>query len=299
VLSDPNQETGPTPEAAAETASGADIANGTDTTNGADVANGTPPATTTPPWEPSPPHLFRYPDADALADAAAKRFLDSAKRAVAKHDQFVVVLAGGTTPQGLYRRLTEAPYRDEVPWDRTFFLFGDERCVPPDHDDSNYRMAKETLLDPLEIPDLRVLRMKGEQKPEEAARWYEVRLDDVFLLRSKKVFDLVLLGIGADGHTASLFPGTAALDETEKWVVANHVPRLDAWRLTMTIPALRRAARVMFLATGEAKARVVAEAFGDLPHDAPHPCERVVPRHGRRDVLVDHAAAALLPHGPS
>lgn len=283
-LSEPKQDPTETTSEAATTESSESAEAPSGTTAGA------------PPWQPTPPHIYRYPDAQALADAAANRFLDSATRAVAKHGQFLVVLAGGSTPRDLYRRLTEAPYRDEVPWDRTFFLFGDERCVPPDHEDSNYRSARETLLEPLEIPDMRVLRMKGEQKPEEAARRYEVRLEDVFLLRSKKVFDLVLLGIGTDGHTASLFPGTEALDETEKWVVANHVPRLDAWRLTMTIPALTRSSRVLFLAAGDSKAQVVAEAFGDAPHPSPHPCERIVPRSGRRDVLLDQAAATLLPH---
>ena len=246
-------------------------------------------------WEPAPPHVVRFDDHDALADAAAKRFLDSAERAVAKDGQFIVVLAGGSTPRGMYRRLTESPYRERVPWDRTFFVFGDERCVAPDHEDSNYRMVRETLFDPLEIPALRVLRMKGEQKPEEAARRYEVRLGDLFLVRGKPRFDMVILGIGADGHTASLFPGTAALEETSRWVVANHVPQLDATRLTLTLGALNATGRVLFLATGEDKAQTVAEAFGGLPHEEPHPCERVTPRHGRRDVFIDHPAAARIP----
>ena len=247
------------------------------------------------PWLPSPPQLFQYRDAEALAEAAAKRFLDAAKRAVAKSDRFLVVLAGGSTPKALYRRLTEPPYRDGVPWQRTYFAFGDERCVPPDHAESNYRMARESLLDPLEIPDHRVLRMKGEQVPTEAAQRYEVRLGDLFLNRASRRFDLVLLGIGTDGHTASLFPGTAALDEQERWVVANEVPQLGAWRLTLTFKALNSARRVIFLATGEEKSKVVAEAFGGLEHPDPHPCERVTPYHARREVLVDRAAASMLP----
>jgi 6-phosphogluconolactonase len=247
------------------------------------------------PWVPSPPQLFRYREPKAIAESAAKRFLDSAKRAVAKADRFIVVLAGGSTPRWLYRRLTGPPYRNEVPWNKTFFVFGDERCVPPDDEASNYRMAQETLFAPLEIPAVRVLRMKGEQVPVEAARRYEVRLGDLFLNRPKRRFDLVLLGIGADGHTASLFPGTAALEEQERWVVANEVPRLGAVRLTLTLPALNTARRVVFLATGEEKARVIAEAFGGVEHETPHPCERVAPPWGRRELLVDHAAASLIP----
>jgi 6-phosphogluconolactonase len=251
------------------------------------------------PWLPSPPQVFQYRDAEAIAEAAAKRFLDSAKRAVAKSDRFLVVLAGGSTPRALYRRLTEPPYRDKVPWKQTYFAFGDERCVPPDHEESNYRMARETLFEPLEIPDYRVLRMKGEQKPVEAARRYEVRLGDLFLNRSSRRFDLVLLGIGTDGHTASLFPGTAALEERERWVVANQVPRLGVWRITLTFKALNAARRVLFLATGEEKAKVIAEAFGGLEHPAPHPCELVTPFHARREVLVDRVAASLLPRDGS
>jgi len=248
-----------------------------------------------PPWLPSPVQVHRYKEPEAVADAAAKRFLETASRAVEKVDHFVVALAGGSTPRLLYQRLTESPYRERVPWDKTFFVFGDERCVAPDDESSNYRMAKESLFDPLEIPAHRVLRMKGEEKPADAARRYEVRLGDLFLTRPKPAFDLVLLGIGTDGHTASLFPGTEALDETERWVVANHVPQLDTWRLTLTFPALNKAKRVIFLATGESKARVIAEAFGGAEHAVPYPCERVTPLHARREALVDREAASLIP----
>jgi len=265
-----------------------------DTDAPVDPAEGTAP-TTAAPWEPIAPRIHRCKDADALAEAAAKRFAETARAAVARHGHFLVVLAGGSTPRGLYTRLTGEPYRDSLPWQQTYFAFGDERCVPPDHPDSNYRMADETLFGPLGIPETRVLRMKGEQPPKEAARRYEVRLDDLFLLVPRPQFDLVLLGIGPDGHTASLFPGTAALDETGRRVVANHVPRLDAWRLTLTFEALAATPRVVFMATGEEKARVVAEAFGGVEHAAPHPCERVASPHTHRDVFVDAAAASRLP----
>jgi 6-phosphogluconolactonase len=248
------------------------------------------------PWLPSPPQIHSYTDPEAVAEAAAKRFLDSAKRAVHKADRFNVVLAGGSTPRMLYQLLTRDPYRESVPWRRTYFVFSDERCVPPDDGASNYRMVHETLLAPLEIPEHHVLRMKGEQVPAEAAQRYEVRLGDLFLYRPQRHFDLVLLGIGTDGHTASLFPGTAALEEGERWVVANQVPQLDAWRLTLTFRALNSARRVIFLATGEQKAQVIAEAFGGVAHDEPHPCERVAPLHARREVLLDRAAAARMPH---
>lgn len=249
------------------------------------------------PWAPSPPQIYRYKDAEAVAEAAATRYLDLAKRAVQKNDRFIVTLAGGSTPRLLYKRLTESPYREKVPWKKTYFVFGDERCVAPDDEASNYRMVRETLFEPLEIPDYRVLRMKGEQTPSDAARRYGVRLNDLFLGLPKRHFDLVLLGLGTDGHTASLFPGTTALEETESWVAANEVPQLGEWRLTLTFKALNSARRVIFLVTGEQKARVVAEAFGGLEHDVPYPVERVAPLHARREVLVDLEAASLVPKG--
>jgi len=261
-----------------------------------DGAEAPTPEAAAPPWKPTPPQIHRYKDADTIAEAAAKRFLDSAQRAVNSTGRFIVVLAGGSTPRRLYSLLTESPYRERVPWSKTLFVFGDERCVPPDDEASNYRMARGTLFEPLEIPEHHVFRMKGEQPPGEAAQRYEVRLSDVFLGERKRHFDLVLLGIGTDGHTASLFPGTQALDEKARWVVANHVPQLDAWRLTLTFPALNSARRVIFLAAGETKAQVIGEAFGGIEHAEPHPCERVAPFHARREVLLDHAAASLVPH---
>jgi 6-phosphogluconolactonase len=244
---------------------------------------------------PRTPQIHRYANPDGVAKAAAKRFLDTAKRAVDKYDRFIVVLAGGSTPKLLYSLLTASPYREKVPWKKTFFVFGDERCVPPDDEASNYRMAQETLFAPLETPEHRVLRMKGERQPERAAQLYEVRLGDLFLGRSKRYFDLVLLGIGADGHTASLFPGTTALEEQERWVVANHVPQIDAWRLTLTLKALNSTRRVMFLATGEEKAQVIAEAFGGVEHETRHPCELVAPYYARKEVLIDREAASKMP----
>ena len=241
--------------------------------------------------------IHRFKDDEQLAIAAAKRIAEVANKAVEQNGRFLWVLAGGSTPQTLYRLLTGEEYRESIPWDRTILLFGDERCVPPDDEQSNYRMLQETLFDPLQISEHRIFRMKGEQGPAEAAARYAVRLNDLFLGQEARQFDLVLLGIGSDGHTASLFPETEALEESERWVVANHVPRLDCWRLTLTYPALNSARRVLFLASGEEKAEIVAEAFGGLEHPAPHPCERVIPVHGRREILVDVAAASRIPSG--
>lgn len=253
------------------------------------------PAPAEPEQPPRTPQVQRYPKPEGVAKAAAKRFLETAKRTVDKYDRFTVVLGGGEDLKRLYTLLTESPYREKVPWKKTFFVFSDERCVPPEDEHSNYRMAQETLFAPLEIPEHRVLRMKGERQPERAAQLYEVRLGDLFLGKSKRSFDLVLLGIGADGHTASLFPGTTALEEQERWVAANHVPQLDAWRLTLTPKALKSTRRVIFLATGEEKAQVISEAYGGLEHDTPHPCELVSPYYARKEVLIDRDAASKIP----
>jgi 6-phosphogluconolactonase len=239
--------------------------------------------------------IHSFGDPERVAEAAARRFVDTAQRAIKKANRFTVVLAGGSTPRLLYELLTREPFREQVDWPRVLFLFGDERSVPPDDDRSNYGMARETLLDPLSIAPHQVFRMKGEQTPREAAARYEVRLGDLFIGYETREFDLVLLGLGADGHTASLFPGSEALAEREKWVAAHHLESRDEWRLTLTVPALCSGRGVLFLVTGEEKAQAVAEAFGGLPHDPPHPAEAIVPAHGRREILVDRPAASRLP----
>ncbi len=234
------------------------------------------------------PEIVVYDDAAALARGAADRVIESARAAPGA---FALVLAGGSTPRKTYEELTRR--QSALDPQRTWFLFGDERCVPPDHERSNYRMAREALFDPLGVPPERVLRMEGERDPQDAARRYEERLRAI-LLETDPRLDLVLLGIGPDGHTASLFPGTTALEERDRWVVANWVPQLDEWRLTLTLPILNRARGVAFLVRGADKARIVAEAFGGVAHASPYPCERVRPETGALSVLLDTIAAARL-----
>lgn len=234
-------------------------------------------------------------DPDSVAETAAEMFVATAESAVHERGRFTVALAGGRTPQILYRRLAEREFACRIPWDAGWYAFGDERCVPPDHPDSNYRAAYDSLLSNVPIPPERILRMRGElDQPSRAAFFYEQSLRELFPDDRWPRFDLVLLGMGADGHTASLFPGTDALAERERWVTANWAPALDAWRLTLTLPALCAARQVLFLITGRDKATVVAQAFCGAPHDPPHPAERVVPTDGAREVLVDADAASLL-----
>ena len=184
---------------------------------------------------------------------------------------FRLSLCGGSTPKGIYAALAA---REGIDWSRVLLSFGDERCVPADHADSNYRMVKEALLDPAEVPGGSVMRMAGELPPEEAAQRYDGQLAKLAGLAGEAIFvhDLVLLGMGDDGHTASLFPGTTALEETERSAVANYVPKFDSWRLTLTYPVINAARQVAFLVKGELKRPVVDEV---LAGGSPHPAEGV------------------------
>jgi 6-phosphogluconolactonase len=233
------------------------------------------------------------PDAAALAEAGAREFSRAASDALDDRGIFRVVLAGGSTPRALYTRLTRAPFRRSIRWDRVRFFFGDERCVPPDHERSNYRMARETLFDPLKIPARHVLRMKGEEDPTRAAREYERAIRRQFSGRPAR-FDLILLGLGHDGHTASLFPSTAALAERRRLVAANSVPKFSEWRLTLTFRALNAARRVVFLVSGSEKAGVAAKILNKRRGYRDLPASAVSPRRGTLLWLLDEAAASKL-----
>lgn len=202
-----------------------------------------------------------------------------------------IVLAGGSTPRNLYERLAEV---EDVSWDNVHVWFGDERTVPPDHEDSNYGMAHEYLLSRIDIPPGNVHRMRGEDDPVAAARDYNAEIEQHVELRPSgmPIFNLVILGLGEDGHTASLFPDTEALEATTEVVVANEVPQEDTTRITLTNPALNAAEHVLFLATGESKAEPLAAivAGGD---DAP-PAAFVRPVPGELHWYVDRAAASRL-----
>lgn len=233
------------------------------------------------------------PDAPALAEAGALEFARAAKDAFEDRGIFHAVLAGGSTPRALYARLTRPPFRGSIRWDRVRFFFGDERCVPPDHERSNYRMAREALFDPLGIPAARVFRMKGEADPARAARDYEAAIRRRFAGHRAR-FDFVLLGLGEDGHTASLFPETAALAERRSLVAANEVPKLSEWRLTLTFRALNAARRVVFLVSGPEKATAAAKILKKQRGYRDLPAAGVAPRRGTLLWLLDEAAASKL-----
>ena len=198
-----------------------------------------------------------------------------AELALKARGEFRVALSGGNTPRPVYGELA----RSNLPWDRVRITFGDERCVPPDDTQSNYRMARESLFSPANVPDESVLRMRGEVDPAEAADEYQQRLDQMAEERGETIYrhDLILLGMGDDGHTASLFPGTAALNETQRRVMANFVPKFDQWRLTFTYKLINAARQICFLANATKNAELIERV---LNGDQEFPAARVRPDNG-------------------
>jgi 6-phosphogluconolactonase len=233
----------------------------------------------------SPQELFR---------AAAGKFCEVGTRAIQERGKFTVALSGGSTPRGLHQELVDN-FASRLPWENVFFFWVDERHVPPDSADSNYRMANETLLSKLPMPPDHNFRIHAElADASEAARAYEQTLRSFFHLvpSSFPRFDFVLLGMGPDGHTASLFPGTAALEERQHLVVANWVEKFEAFRITFTYPVINHAAQVMFLISGDEKAETVARAL-QIPA-ANMPCQGVRPVDGELLWFLDAGAAAKL-----
>jgi 6-phosphogluconolactonase len=236
-----------------------------------------------------------YPDAASLARAAAKHFVTLATAAIAARGRFAVALSGGSTPRATYALLASDEFTTRVDWPRVHVFWGDERCVPPDHPDSNYRMAREALLDKIPIPTENVHRIRGELAPDEAAAAYQAELEAV--LGAGGRFDLILLGMGGDGHTASLFRGAAALHEGARWVVAHYVDKLAAWRVTLTPAAINAAAQVTFVVSGAGKAERLREVLARPYQPDVLPAQIVRPTDGRLLWLVDAAAAAHLREG--
>lgn len=239
-----------------------------------------------------------FADGAELARAAAEEFTRRADEAVRTRERFTVVLSGGSTPRSLYALLADPaePFRDRIEWRAVHFFWGDERHVPPDHPESNFRMARETLLDAAPIPAENIHRIRGEEPASRAASLYEDELRALFSTAPR--FDLVLLGLGADAHTASLFPGTEAVRERERWVVASWVEKLRSFRITLTPAALNRADAVIFLVQGEEKSEALhAVLEGECDLDR-WPAQAIRPESGEVLWLVDRAAASGLKADP-
>ena len=208
---------------------------------------------------------------------AAEFILQHARAALAERDQFRIALSGGNTPRPIYTEF--ARIGRKLPWDRVFFTFGDERCVPPDDAQSNFRMARESLFVLAAVPEKSIARMRGEIDPQIGAQEYQDNLDLLAAQGGEIIYrhDLILLGMGDDGHTASLFPGTAALEETTRKVVANFVPKFDSWRITFTFPLINQARHVCFLANANKNAALLEIV---LQGDQQYPAARVEPANG-------------------
>lgn len=232
-----------------------------------------------------------------VAEAAAEKFISHATRAIEQHGRFTVALSGGSTPKALHAKLVERTAKNAklLDWSRVDFFFGDERHVPPDHPDSNFRMANETLLSKVPIPPAHVHRMHCENPDAaQAAVEYDQELAKSFHLKTEDQlprFDLILLGMGPDGHTASLFPGTPAVQELKKRVVANWVPKLNTWRVTFTRPVINHAECVLLMVCGQDKAAALREVMGAGSPDQ-YPVKYVHPTHGQLIWMVDKAAAS-------
>ena len=235
--------------------------------------------------------IFESPD--ELSSAAAELFVQIANASIAKNDSFLAALAGGSTPRSCYEKIA-SKYQAAVDWKKVWFFFGDERNVPSDSEESNYKMANESLLQPLAVDPGRVVRWPTEaDSVDAAAEIYGNNLATHFT-KAGREFDLVMLGLGADGHTASLFPYTAALNEKTAPAVANWVEKLGEYRLTITFPAINRASNIIFLALGEEKAAAVAAVLeGDFDPEK-YPAQNVRPAAGKVYWLLDEPAASRL-----
>lgn len=236
-------------------------------------------------------------DGEELCQQAAERFVRLAGEAVSATGRFTVALSGGTTPQRLYSLLASDQFQPLMAWSKVHFFFGDERCVPPDHPDSTYGMVRVALLAPAPIPWENVypiLTEKGDAQS--VAAEYEKTLKTFFGLTEgqKPRFDLILLGMGTDGHTASLFPGSTALEESGRLVTANYVEKLQAHRITLTFPAINQAANIIFLISGQSKASVLKEVLEGQDQPMRLPSQRIAPVEGKLLFMVDQAAGSKL-----
>jgi 6-phosphogluconolactonase len=246
------------------------------------------------------PEISIHPDRESLIREAANVIVDLAASAIQEHGRFALALAGGDTPRPVYARMADPAQARRVDWARVEVFFGDERSVPPDDSRSNYRMVREALLDHVRIPSTNIHRIRGEDEPEKAAAEYEAvlrrRLGDE---RGRDgpapgSLDLILLGMGDDGHTASLFPGTPAVMEQARWVLAQFVETLQMWRVTLTPVVINASRNVLFLVSGAGKAEMLRQVLEGAEEPLLRPAQVVRPSQGRVRWLVDAAAAARL-----
>jgi 6-phosphogluconolactonase len=239
--------------------------------------------------------------ADEIAKIAADAFAEAVSKAVAARGLARIAISGGSTPKAVFELLAAEPYLSSIPWRQLQLFWVDERCVPPTHEESNYRMTRAAMLDEVPLPPGNVHRMEGELDPEEAASRYEATLRNAFRLEGAQTptFDLIWLGLGPDGHTASLFPHTEGLNEMSRLVIANHVPQKDVWRITLTWPVIVQGREVAFLIEGEEKAEMVRTVWAGSYEPENWPAQLIRPASGKLTLMLDSAAAAQLPGPPA
>lgn len=240
--------------------------------------------------------IYEFQTVDLMNQAVVEAIIDKATAAIHHHSDFHLALAGGSTPKSIYELMAREPYLSAFPWAQIHFYFGDERCVPPEHADSNYRMAQQALLSKVPVPQNNVHPVTiDQQNLSLSAEHYASELETHLpLVNATPVFDLVLLGIGDDGHTASLFPGTDILHESKKWVDAVYVEKFNAWRISLTYPVINAAANVFVIAAGSGKSRILTQVLASESLGTPYPVQRIKPS-GELVWYLDAAAAALLP----
>lgn len=238
-------------------------------------------------------NLRVFPSGKPFVEGVCRELARTMTACVEQNAVCTLVLAGGRTPKAVYARLAEQPFAEQIPWRHLHLYWGDERAVSPDHPDSNYRMVREALLDRVALPPENVHRIPTEWPPEEAARLYEEVLHRHFAGQMPG-FDIVLLGLGTDGHTASLFPGSPLLRNRENWVAAGYVSEQLGWRISLTLPVLNAAQRVYFLVSGSEKAAIVKKLFQLPKPDADLPALLVQPASKRVWWFLDDAAASQL-----
>jgi 6-phosphogluconolactonase len=234
-----------------------------------------------------------FVDLELLSQEAAKIFANLADQSVCSRGCFAVALSGGNTPRRLHEILASAPFHDKVPWQSVHFFWGDERCVPPDDQRSNYCMARETLLDHVPVPPENIHAVKGDLAPAQAAAQYEAKLRKFFGSRPP-VFDLILLGMGDNAHTASLFPHTPVLNETKRWVSDVYINELDMYRVTFTAPLINQAGQVVFLVSGADKAIALQNVLEGAYQPEEYPAQLIRPKGAHPLWLVDKAAGHRL-----
>ncbi len=239
-------------------------------------------------------HLEIYDNPQELAWAAASRFASLAEQSITERGTFSVALSGGSTPKAMFSLLAQSPFATSLPWSEIQFFWGDERCVPPDHPDSNFLMTMETLLSKVAVSPEKIFRIPAEDDDHHrAAERYATTLRQTFNSETPR-FDLIFLGMGADGHTASLFPGTEALQVKDRIVVANFVEKLNSWRITLTAKTINDARNVLFLVAGEDKAATLRNVLEGQYQPETYPSQLIQPANGSLLWMLDEAAAGLL-----